>query len=468
MTTASTEVSEVDSTARFALSLLIAFALFWLVVSGALALTNLVQTFTPSFLAGCPVMTYGRVRGYAESTLIYGWVANSGFAVALWILGRLGGSPLRSLNWTVVGTVFWNLALVVGLIGIGSGDGSSLPLLRIPRYVQPLLLVAFAAIATPGVLAWTGRRHKMSFAAQWYAVAALFIFPWLFSAGQVMLEWLPLRGVLQAIASGWFVQAMFNLWIAPLALAAGYYLVPKITGRLVPTYDFAGLSFWTLIVVGAWTGGRHLIGGPVPAWIATIAIVSCPLLAFHYLVTIVNFRGVFGQGGVVLRFVAFGILAYVIGGFSDSVTSLRGVAEVTQFTWIETARTQLALLGAYSMIIFGAIYFMVPRVANQPWRSTSLVRAHFAAQVLGVLVLLLGLVAAGIVQGKGLADASLGFSDIASRVRPWLLIATAGQALLLVGNLVIAFHFIRLVLAKPTEQATALLREPATMEASVS
>ena len=109
MTTASTEVSEVDSTARFPLSLLIAFALFWLVVSGALALANFVQTFSPSFLADCPVMTYGRVRAYAESTLVYGWVANSGFAVALWILGRLGGSPLRSLNWTVVGAFFWNL-----------------------------------------------------------------------------------------------------------------------------------------------------------------------------------------------------------------------------------------------------------------------------------------------------------------------------------------------------------------------
>jgi len=468
MTTASTEVSEVDSTARFALSLLIAFALFWLVVSGALALANFVQTFSPSFLADCPVMTYGRVRAYAESTLVYGWVANSGFAVALWILGRLGGSPLRSLNWTVVGTFFWNLALVVGLVGIGYGDGSSLPLLRMPRYVQPLLLVASAAISTPGILAWTGRRHKMSFAAQWYAVAALFIFPWLFSAGQVILEWLPLRGVLQAVASGWFVQGAMNLWIAPLGLAAAYYLVPKITGRLIPTYDFAALSFWTLMVVGGWTGGRHLIGGPVPAWIATIAIVSCPLLAFHYLVTIINFRGVFGQSGVVLRFVAFGVLAYVIGGFSDAVTSLRGVAEVTQFTWVETARTQLAVVGAYSMMIFAAIYFVIPRIANQPWRSTSLVRAHFAAQSLGVLVLVIGLVAGGIVQGQGLADAALSFTDIASRVRPWLLVATAGQALLVVGNLVIAFHFYRLVLAKPTEQASALLREPATMEASVS
>jgi cytochrome c oxidase cbb3-type subunit 1 len=468
MTTASTEVSEVDSTARFPLSLLIAFAVLWLLVSGALAVANLIQTFSPSFLADCSVMTYGRVRGYAETTLVYGWVANSGFAVALWILGRLGGSPLRSLNWTVVGTFFWNVALVVGLVGIASGDGTSLPLLRMPRYVLPLLLVASGAISMPGVLAWTGRRHKVSFAAQWYAVAALFLFPWLFSAAQVMLGWLPVRGVLQAVASGWFVQGAYSLWIAPIALAAGYYLVPKVTGRLIPTYDFASLSFWTLLVVGPWTASRHLIDGPVPAWIATLAIVAAALLVFHYIVTALNLRGAFGGGGTVLRFVGFGVLAYVIGGFSDAVTTLRGVAQITQFTWVEAARTQLFLLGAYSMIIFGAIYFIVPRITNQPWLSTSLVRAHLASQIIGVLVLVAGLLVAGIIQGQGLADAALSFADVANRVRPWLLIATAGQALLLVGNLAVAVHFFRLVFAKPTEQASALLREPSAMEASVS
>jgi len=45
-----------------------------------------------------------------------------------------------------------------------------------PVYVHPLLLVSYAAIATPGVLAWTGRSTRATFATQWYAVAALFLF----------------------------------------------------------------------------------------------------------------------------------------------------------------------------------------------------------------------------------------------------------------------------------------------------
>jgi len=83
-----------------------------------------------------------------------------------------------------------------------------------------------------------------------------------------MLLWVPVRGTLQAVVAGWYHQSAWSLWLAPLALSGAYYIVPKITGRVIPNYFFwTMLSFWTLVFVGAWTGGRHLVGGPVPAWI---------------------------------------------------------------------------------------------------------------------------------------------------------------------------------------------------------
>lgn len=468
MTNASPEVSEIDAKARFPLSLLLASALLWLVVSGVLALLNFAQTLSPSLLADCSYLTYGHTRGFQETAFVYGWVANSGFAVALWILGRLGGSPLRSLNWAVVGTLFWNLGVTVGLVGIALGDGTSIAFLHLPNYVQPLLLVAFGAIAMPGVLAWTGRKQKSAFAAQWYAVAALFLFPWLFSAAQVMIVWFPVRGTLQAVAAGWFLQGAWTLWIAPLALAAAYYLVPKISGRVIPSYDFASLSFWTLLVVGGWTGGRHLIGGPVPAWIATIAIVACALLTFHYVVTAVNLRAAFGHGSISLKFISFGLLAYVIGGFADAATAMRSVAQFTQFTWMTQAQSQLALTGAFSLIIFGAIYFLVPRISSKPWPSASLIRAHYFAALIGTFALVIFLAVAGIVQGRELGDAGITVADVAAHTRPWLLAATAAQALLVLGNVVLLFHFARMIVAKPVTAAANLFIQPPTMEASVS
>lgn len=468
MTTASHEVSEIDANARFPLSLLLGAALLWLVVSGVLALLGFAQTLNPRFLEDCSYFTFGRTQAMQETAFVYGWIANAGFAVSLWILGRLGGLPLRSLNWAVVGTLFWNLGVLVGLVGIGLGHGTSIAFLHLPHYIQPLLLVAFSAIAVPGVLAWTGRQHRTTFAAQWYAVAALFLFPWLFSAVQVMIIWFPVRGAVQAIAAGWFLQGAWSLWIAPMALAAAYYLVPKISGRVIPNYDFAALSFWTLLTVGGWAGGRHLIGGPIPVWIATIAIVSCGLLTFHYIVTAINLRGAFGHRSISLKFIAFGLLAYVVGGFADATTSLRSFAQLTQFTWVSEAQTQLALTGAFTMIVFGAIYFLVPRIANQAWPSASMIRAHYGAALVGTTILVLALAVAGIVQGRDLADAGVSFSDIAAHTRPWLLAAAAGQTVLLVGNIILAVHFARMIAVKPAIAAENLFVQPPTMEASVT
>lgn len=468
MTNVHHEITDVDATARWPLSLLTASGILWLLASGVLALINWGQTFDPTLLADWAPLTYGHVRGLHETAFVYGWVANSGFAIALWVLGRLNGSPLRSLQWATVGALFWNLGVTLGLVGIAMGDGSSIPLLRMPAYVQLLLVVSAGAIAVPGVLAWTGRSRKPMFAAQWFAVAALFLFPWLFSAAQVMLVAAPMRGVVQAVASGWFVQGLWTLWITPMALAAAYYLVPKITGRPIPSYDFTAVSFWTLLVVGGWTGGRHLIGGPVPAWIATAAIGACLMLTFHYLVTALNLRGAFGHPGFVLRFVAFGVGAYVAGGFADAATALRSVAEVTQFTWVGQAQSRLALAGAFSMITFGAIYFVMPRLFNRPWPSIPLIRAHYAAALIGVIALVGGLAAAGIIQGRDLSQPALAFADIAAHTRPWLLVAAAGEAVLFLGSLLLAYHFTRLLLTKPVVAATELLREPAVMEASAS
>ena len=350
------EISEIDVSARGPLLLLIGSAILWLVAGGVLALIGSIQLHTPQFLANIVWFTYGRMQAAQEAALIYGWAVNSSLAVALWLLARLGGSPLRAAGLAITGALFWNLALTVGVIGIFAGDLTGFSLLQLPAYVQPLLFIAFAAIAVAGVLAWTGRRNAFTFAAQWYAVAPLFIFPWVFSVAQVLLLFVPVHGTLQAVVAAWFGQNLTALVLAPFALAAVYYLLPKISGRPVHHYDYAPHSFWVLLFIGGWAGGRHLAGGPVPAWVATTGIVATVLLLFHYTVVAVNLAGIFaGRGSTVLRFAAIGLAAYLLGGLLNAVTSVRDVAKFAQFTYISAAQNQLLLGGACTFMICGAL-----------------------------------------------------------------------------------------------------------------
>jgi cytochrome c oxidase cbb3-type subunit I len=439
----SAEVSAIDTQARGPLLLLVGSGILWLVISGILAVITSIQLHSPHFLADCPYLTFGRAQALRETAFIYGWAANAGLGITLWILGRLGGYPLRALNWATVGTLFWNLGVAAGLVGIATGDMTTFSLLQLPRYVQPLLAFAYAAIAISGVLAWSGRRSDSTFASQWYGVAGLVLFPWLLCAAQAVLLWWPVRGTVQAIAAGWYAQGVWTLWLAPLALAGAYYIVPKVAGRVLPTYESAPLGFWTLILVGAWTGGRHLIGGPVPAWIPTMAVVSLGMLIFHYLVVGLNLRLAFRATGTAIKFIRVGIVAYLLCGVLDLIMSFRSVAVDTQFTFIATALEQLGSYGALSMMFFGGIYYMIPRITGTPWASAAMVGGHRVLVVVGVVLSLVTLTVAGLTQGDDLMDPKVSMAHIFSSIRLSLLMNSGAQIILLGANFLLLVNFFR-------------------------
>lgn len=464
---ASAEVTVVDSHARGPLLLLIGSGLGWLVLSGVFALIASIQLHAPAFMADCAWFTHGRVQAMRESAFIYGWAGNAGLAIGLWLLGRLGGNPLRGLNWAVFGAVFWNLGVTVGLIGIATGDMTSYAFLQLPRYVHLLLAAAYAGIAISGVLAWSGRRTDGTFASQWYAVAALFLFPWMLTATEAVLFWAPVRGTVQAIAAGWYAQGVWSLWLAPLAVAGAYYVVPKVTGKPLPSYEFAPLGFWALVALGAWTGGRHLIGGPVPAWVPTMGVVTASMVFVHYVVLFLNLRGALTGGGTALGFIRFGLVVYLLVGVIDLLMSFRAVAVSLQFTFVTAAIEQLGLYGGISMMFFGAIYYLVPRLTGSPWASGGLIAGHKFLVSTGVLLLVIALFVAGWQQGGALLDPKQSMTAIATSLRTPLLGATVAQAVLILANLLLLVNFCRSACAgcKPVASAETTFRKPSAMEA---
>jgi cytochrome c oxidase cbb3-type subunit 1 len=265
---------------------------------------------------------------------------------------------------------------------------------------------------------------------------------------------------------------VWALWLAPLALAAAYYIVPKVSGRSLPSYEFSALGFWALIFFGPWTGGRHLIGGPVPAWVATMAIVSCALLLFHYLIVGLNLRAAYGGRGTATKFVTFGLTAYLLGGVLDAITAFRHIAVETQFTLIAKAQEVLALYGAATMIFFGAIYFMVPRITGRPWASSGLATGHRLLVKAGVLLTIGGFAVGGWTQGSDLLNAKVAYAGILGQLSLCLLAVIVGQAVLLLANLFFLVNFLRSLGAHVAPMVTGwiviIFRRPSTMEATAS
>lgn len=444
---ARTEQAEIDASAKWPVLVFFGSALLWLILGGALQLAANIQLHTPSFLADCAWFTHGRLAPAAQNALVYGWGFNAAFAFGLWLMARLSATTLRHGGWLFVAAKFWNVGVTLGLGGILAGYSNSFELLEMPRFVTLLLLGAYALIGVWGITTFSIRNTENTYASQWYLFGAAFWFPWIYSIAQVMLFSAPVRGVLQPVVNAWYVHALYGLWFLPVALAAIYYLLPKLLGRPISNYYLAPLAFWWFVVASAFAGGARLVGSPVPVWIPTIGTVANMALVLPAVIFVLNFVGsLLGRTGAVggsltLRFILLAVVGLLFNTLLNLLLSLHGFAEVAQFTLVGVLRDWSALYATFSVALFGAAYFFLPRLTGKDWRSAALIQAHFGATVLGVILLTVGLAAGGWQQGSLLNDSTVAFGDITRSLSGWHTLNSVAYGVLLVGHLAFLINF---------------------------
>ena len=440
-------LAEVDKSLRFPLLFFVVCAILWLTVSNVLALVALFQSYSPNFLSGCEWFTYGRLYPVATNAMLFGWGCNAIFAIALWIIARLSQSPVRDRGLLIIAGLFWNFGLKVGLFGILAGDFISAKMLELPGYATPILIVAYALIGTWGVLTFLNRKECTIYVAQFYILGAFFWFPWLYMIAQFMVIWFPVRGVVQNIVSSWFASGFFNLWLTSVALATAYYLIPKVLGRPIYSYSLALLGFCSLALIGSWAGLAQMVDGPVPIWLPSVGIVASVLMIMPVGTVVLNLylsvKGVLRSvwQSIVLRFIGFGVLAYLFVGIIGAAMAFRSVSEITQFTVFISGYEQLLVYAFFSMILFGGLYFMAPRLTKRDWPSADLIHLHFWGSASGIVLAVLALFIGGLISGSQMNDAEIPFIEVSQSLVIWLKVHTIGLVCLAVGHIAFAINF---------------------------
>ncbi len=441
------EASVIDASLRTPLTVLISSALIWLLAASVLGIIAAWKLHTPGFLDTCEFMTYGRIQPAQSNAFIYGWGFNAAFAVSLWLMARLSRGMLPGSGVLLLGAAFWNVGVTLGVGGIILGFSTSIEWLEMPGFAAPLLLVAYALIGAWSLVVYRSGRSSEIYASQWYLFAALFAFPWIYSVAQVLLVFAPVRGTVQSIVHVWFTSNLFLLWFASVALAAVYYFLPKLLLKPVSNYYLASLAFWWLVVFGSWAGLSRLLGGPVPAWVQTVGAAASFMMIVPLVVIGMNVFGTLSghwsalKGSLTLRFIVFGAVAFALWLLALIAGATQGFASLTQFTYFTAAEGQLGLYGFFSMVVFGALYYIVPRVLNSDWASVPLAGVHFVASALGVILLVGSLALGGLTQGALLADAKVPFAGITQASLPYLFSANVGLLVLAIGQIAFALNF---------------------------
>lgn len=465
--------SEIDQSTRVPVMFFVGAAVFWLIVSSLLGLVVSLKSHWPEFLDGTSYLTFGRVQGAFNSAFLYGWASSAAFAVGTWLMARLSQNRLIFGPALLAAGAFWNIGVIIGIAGILLGESTGFRGLEMPAYTGPLLLIAYALAGAWVVFTFYGRQYRTTYAAQWYLLAAFFWFPWIYSIAQVMLVFAPVRGTVQAIVNLWYLSNFFTLWLAPIALGAIYYFLPKILGRPIRYYYLASIGFWTYAFLAPWVGVARLTSGPVPAWVSSAGIVAGAMLLVPIAIISINIHGSFTEAAprksTTLVFIRFASTVFTVAFVIGAVVAFRNFQEVIQFTHFNTAIWMLGVYAFFSMAVFGALYFLLPRVLVREWRSPALAKAHFWASAAGIVVLVASLMIAGWIQGVKLNDADVAFVDVTRATLPWLAAASLGWVILLVAHVTFAVNVISLVTSRTIseESGAILLSNPPEMKVKV-
>jgi cytochrome c oxidase cbb3-type subunit I len=139
------QVARIDASCRVLL-LPIVSALVWLLISSVFALITSVKLHSPGVLANCSWLTYGHIRPVANDAFVYGFASQAGLAVALWILCRLGRTPLVGIAPVAIASVFWNLGVTIGVLGILTGHTTGFEWLEFPSAGSAILIASYAVL----------------------------------------------------------------------------------------------------------------------------------------------------------------------------------------------------------------------------------------------------------------------------------------------------------------------------------
>jgi cytochrome c oxidase cbb3-type subunit 1 len=469
----------IDASTRVPVLFLFGTAVAWLLIATLLGFIASIKLHAPDFLdtipftkIHLPFLTYGRIVPAYNNAFQYGWCSLAGMGVAIWLMARLCRVSLRAPGALVFGVILWNIGLGVGILSILLGQGRSLELLELPVYSHAIMFVGFGLVGLWGAVLYRYRRGSGMFISVWYLLGALFWFPWLLSTANVLLALPHVHGVMQSVVGAWYAQNLQGWWFTSIGLAAAYFLIPKVIDRPVHSYNLATLGFWSFAIFSGLTGMVRLSGGPIPAWVVTLSIAASIMMLVPLATVTVNLlttmRGRFNMvyHSPTLRFVFFGALAFTVTGALSILVSLRSVDSVLHFTQFVAAHQHLLLYSFYSMVMFGAIYYITPRLVGCEWLSSTMISLHFWGSAYGGGFLAALLICAGIAQGSVLSEPDSTFAQVIQLTGGYF----PGQSfiwfLVAVGHGIFALHFLLMLLRIGQPGGTPTLFAPIEEEAS--
>jgi cytochrome c oxidase cbb3-type subunit I len=453
-----------DASSRGPAFVFLISSILWLILGSVAGLIASQKLTSPDFLTQAAWLTFGRMRTAHLNMVAYGWASMAGIGVALWMLPRLLKTELAGGRYAIAGAWLWNAGVGAGIAAILTGWTDGLQWLEIPWQIGILLVVGGAFTAAPLLMTLRRRTTHHLYVSVWYLAAALLWFPILYLVAKVPYVHF---GVEQAIVNWWFAHNVLGLWLTPIGLAAAYYFIAKVLGQPIYSYNLSLVGFWALAMFYSQAGIHHLLGGPVPQWLQSVSVVQSvmmiiPVLAVgvnHHMTVVGRFSAL--KHSPTLRFVVLGAALYTLVSLQGALESLPFFNRLVHFTQYKVAHAHLGVYGFFSMVMFGSIYFAMPRILEREWPLPKLIPIHFWLVSVGFAIYFVSLTIGGVLQGIALLNPLRPFMDSVNVLAPYLVARTVGGALMTAGHFVFAYHVFAMALGRQSTRSGAAVPDGA-------
>jgi cbb3-type cytochrome c oxidase subunit I len=452
-------------------------ALGFLCLFGIFGLTTAIKFVFPGLFNGVNFLEWARIRPAHVNGVIFGWIVCIDMAMFTYFVPRLTGTKLYSENIGKFCAVLWICGVIIGTLGLlNPTDSLNLWWMTKGKEMEDynpisnlFLAVAWLTNCYNLFRTFANRRYRQMYVALWYTMGtclwtafAYIIGNWPAQAMDAQFGWhIAFRGVNDANMNWFYGHSIVGLVATPGALGIAYYFLPKSSNVPLYSHKLSIIGFWALGAIYIWNGAHHMIYGPIPYWLQTVATIFSFLLFIPVGAFLTNFFGtIHGEWSqlrfnVPLKFLVGGAVMYLIACLQGPMEALRPVSAIVHFTDFTIGHAHIALFGFVTLISYGGLTYATPRMWKRPLYSESIAEWSFWLSFLGITIYGIAMSISGIVQGEMWQNPHIPFIETVRVLTPFWHARAGGGALMVAGMFLIAYNTYKTATVKYVEPDTA-------------
>ncbi len=280
-------------------------------------------------------------------------------------------------------------------------------------------------------------------------------------------------GIHDVMINWWGNHNLFGLWLTPVLIAVTYYFVPRITNTPLYSHTLSLISFWGMIFVYAAVGDHHLLQSPTPGWLKTIAsansvFILIPVFAFFTNVFL-TMRGQWERffSSLPLRYILTGFVFYILVNIQGAGQAIQPFNRIIHFTYFVIGHSHLALLGGFTILGMGVIYYMLPHILGKPPYSRTLAEWQYWLVTFGFLLFFTSLTIAAFIQGQSWLNGQPEV-NVLPQLRIWNITRLIAGVMIYASAWIQAYNVLMVVVVNTRERVARKTRNDARSALSTS